>query len=72
MDEVQKQRAIGVIASVQCALDRGVQHFDRNGKRLISVSAIIEAWARGGGLTIKEPEHRSVVANWITPKRSES
>jgi hypothetical protein len=48
MDEVQKQRAITVIASIQRALDQGVAHFNREGRRLTTVSAVVDAWAHGG------------------------
>jgi hypothetical protein len=68
MDEQQQKRALSIIAYTQCALDQGAEHFDCNGKRLKSVSAIIEAWAHGG-LIIKEPEHRSVVAKWMEAKK---
>ena len=61
MDEVQRKQAIAVIAHIQGALDRGVQHFDRSGQRLASVSAIIEAWARGGGLVVKEPGNNQAI-----------
>ena len=65
MDEVQRKRAIAVIAHIQGALDRGVKHFDRSGKRLSSVSAIIEAWAGGGGLVVQEPENNQAIEQWI-------
>jgi hypothetical protein len=64
MDEVQKQRAITVIASIQRALDQGVAHFNREGRRLGSVVAIIDAWAHGG-LTIKDPRNDEVINTWI-------
>ena len=64
MDQVQRQRALAVISQIECDLERGVQHFDRSGKRLTEVSAIIAAWAHGG-LTIKEPENHQVIGNWI-------
>jgi hypothetical protein len=67
MDEQQRQRVIKVVNHIQAALDRGVEHFDGNGKRLGSVAAIIEAWARDGGLTIKDPRNDEVINTWIHP-----
>ena len=64
MNEEQRQRVTRVVDRVQAALDRGVEHFDRAGKRLTDVSAIIAAWAHGG-LTVKEPENHQVIGNWI-------
>jgi hypothetical protein len=64
MDEVQRKRALVVIAKIQCALDRGVQHFDGAGKRLSDVSSIIAAWAHGG-LIIKEPSNGEAIGSWI-------
>jgi hypothetical protein len=51
MNEEQQQRLTKVIERIQAALDRGVEHFDRAGKRLGSVTAIVEAWVHEGGLT---------------------
>jgi hypothetical protein len=68
VNEEQRQRALNVIACTQHALDRGVQHFDRSGKRLKSVSAIIEAWARGSGLVVKEPERGELITRWTRVK----
>jgi hypothetical protein len=47
MDEVQKQKAITVIASIQSALDQGVAHFNREDGASFSVqmwAAIKPAW----------------------------
>jgi hypothetical protein len=63
MDEVQKQRAITIIASIQNALDQGVAHFNREGRRLTTVSAVVDAWAHGG-LTIKEPGKEETIQQW--------
>jgi hypothetical protein len=65
MDEVQRKRAIGMMAHIQGALDRGVQHFVSAGQRLTSVSAIIEAWVRGAGLVAQEPENDQAIERWI-------
>jgi hypothetical protein len=65
MDEIQRKRAIALIAHIQNDLDRRVQYFGRSGQLLSSVSAIIEAWARGGGLVAKEPENRQAIEQWI-------
>jgi hypothetical protein len=64
MDEVQQRRALAVITPIESALERGVQHFDRSGKRLNEVSSIIAAWAHGG-LTVKEPENHQLMESWI-------
>jgi len=63
MDEVQRKRAMAVIAKIQGALDRGVAHFNRAGRRLTTVSAVIDAWVHGG-LTIKEPGKPVTVQRW--------
>jgi hypothetical protein len=63
MDEVQKQRAMAAIASIQNALDQGVAHFNKEGRRLNTVSAIIDAWAHGG-LTIKEQGKEETIQQW--------
>jgi hypothetical protein len=65
MTDEQRQRVTKVINGIQTALDRGVEHFDRAGKRLGSAAAIIEAWARDGGLTIKDPRNDEVIKTWI-------
>jgi hypothetical protein len=64
MNEAQHQRALAVINKIECALERGVRHFDGSGKRLSDVCSIIEAWMHGG-LTVKEPENHRVIDNWI-------
>jgi hypothetical protein len=64
MTEEQRQRVTRVIDRIQAALERGVEHFDRQGKRLGSVSEVIAAWAHGG-LTIKDPDHHQVIEKWI-------
>jgi hypothetical protein len=69
MDEVQRKRAMAVIAKIQSALDRGVAHFNREGRRLTSVSTIIEAWARGGGLVVQEPENNQAIARWMGERK---
>jgi hypothetical protein len=61
MTDEQRQRVRRVVDSIQAALDRGVEHFDRDGKRLGNAAAIIEAWARDGGLTIKDPQNDEVI-----------
>jgi hypothetical protein len=63
MDEVQKQKAMAVIARIQSALDQGVAHFNREGRRLTTAAAVIDAWAHGG-LTIKEPGKPETVQQW--------
>jgi hypothetical protein len=63
MDEVQKQRAMAVIAKIQNALDQGVAHFNHEGRRLTTVPAVIDAWAHGG-LTIKEPGKKEAIQQW--------
>jgi hypothetical protein len=65
MDEEQRQRLTRVVERLQAALDRGVQHFDRQGKRLGSVATILEAWLRDGGLTIKDPRNDELIKTWI-------
>ena len=65
MDEVQRKRAIAVIAHIQAALERGVKHFDGSGQRLADVSSIIEAWAQGSGLVAQEPENHQAIEQWI-------
>jgi hypothetical protein len=65
MNEEQRQRVTNVVDRIQGALDRGVEHFDRSGRRLGTVAAIIEAWARDGGLTIKDPRNDEVSNAWI-------
>jgi hypothetical protein len=64
MTEEQRQRVTRVIDRIQAALERGVEHFDRSGKRLGSVAEVIAAWARGG-LTIKDPDNDAVIEKWI-------
>jgi uncharacterized protein YecA (UPF0149 family) len=65
MDEIQRKRAIAMIAHIQGALDRGVQHFDGAGQRLADISSIIEAWAKGKGLAIQEPRNNQAIERWI-------
>jgi hypothetical protein len=65
MDEAQTRRAVGVITHLRSALERGIQHFDGAGKRLNDVSSIIEAWTRGNGLVVKEPENHQVMEKWL-------
>jgi hypothetical protein len=63
MDEQQKQRAIAIIAKIQGALDQGVAHFNKEGNRLTTVAAVVDAWAQGG-LTIKEPGKEETIQEW--------
>ena len=65
MNQEQRQRVTNAVDRVQAALDRGVEHFDRAGKRLGSVAAILEAWMRDGGLTIKDPRNDESIRTWI-------
>ena len=67
MDEQQRQRVTQVTDRLQAALDRGVEHFARDGRRLESVAAILEAWMCDGGLTIKDPRNDEVIKTWIRP-----
>ena len=48
MNEAQHKRALAVISKIECDVERGVQHFDRSGKRLTEVSAIIAAGCMAG------------------------
>jgi hypothetical protein len=64
MTEEQRRRVTRVIDRIQAALECGVKHFDRSGRRLRSVAEVIEAWAQGG-LTIKDPRDDEVINTWI-------
>jgi hypothetical protein len=55
---------MAVIAKIQGALDQGVAHFNREGKRLASVAEVIDAWAHGG-LTIKTARNDEAIRTWI-------
>jgi hypothetical protein len=46
----------------RCA-HQGVAHFNKEGKRLTTVSAVVDAWAHGG-LTIKEPGKEETIQEW--------
>jgi hypothetical protein len=65
MTKEQEHRVRQVVDGIQAALDRGVEHFDRSGKRLGSLSAVLQAWMQDGGLTIKDPRNDEMINTWI-------
>jgi hypothetical protein len=60
----ERKRIMRVVNHVQAQLDRGVEYYDRTGKRLHLVASIIEANFRGG-LVVKEPRNAEQVAKWM-------
>jgi len=58
---------MAVIAKIQSALGQGRGALQRKGRRLTTVSAVVDAWMHGG-LVAEEPEQAELITAWTRSK----